>query len=39
MSLEDSLHFYDSHHLNQKGVEIFSTKVARDIDFLKLLKN
>lgn len=24
LNLDDSLHFYDSHHLNQKGVEIFN---------------
>lgn len=25
--LDDSLHFYDSHHLNQRGVEIFNEKL------------
>lgn len=25
--LDDSLHFYDAHHLNQKGVEIFDNEV------------
>ena len=32
MSLGDSLHFYDSHHLNQKGVEKFNKEL---IEFLK----
>lgn len=27
LSLNDSLHFSDSHHLNQKGVHIFNTKL------------
>ena len=27
LTLEDSLHFYDSHHLNQTGVERFNTKL------------
>jgi hypothetical protein len=27
MTLHDSLHFYDSHHLNQKGVELFNNKL------------
>jgi len=27
ISLNDSLHFYDSHHLNQKGVEKFNKKL------------
>lgn len=27
LSLNDSLHFYDSHHLNQHGVEIFNKKL------------
>ena len=29
MSLNDSLHFYDSHHLNQKGVEIFNKELIK----------
>lgn len=33
MHLDDSLHFYDAHHLNQNGVEIFNSKV------LEVLKN
>lgn len=27
VNLDDSLHFYDSHHLNQHGVTLFNTKV------------
>ena len=27
VSLNDSLHFYDSHHLNQNGVKIFNEKL------------
>jgi hypothetical protein len=27
MRLDDSLHFYDYHHLNQKGVELFNRKM------------
>lgn len=34
--LEDSLHFYDSHHLNQYGVEIFNKKL---IELLKVTKS
>jgi hypothetical protein len=33
MNLDDSLHFYDAHHLNQNGVELFNAKV------LEVLKN
>jgi len=33
VSLNDSLHFYDSHHLNQNGVKIFNEKL---IDLLKV---
>lgn len=32
MQLEDTLHFYDSHHLNQKGVVLFNKQL---IDILK----
>lgn len=32
LTLDDSLHFYDSHHLNQNGVVIFNEKL---IDILK----
>ena len=27
LSMDDSLHFYDSHHLNQKGVDIFNKEL------------
>jgi len=27
MNLDDSLHFFDAHHLNQHGVELFNAKV------------
>ena len=27
--LKDSLHFYDGHHLNQKGVELFNREIIR----------
>jgi hypothetical protein len=27
MNLDDSTHFYDSHHLNQNGVEVFNNKL------------
>jgi hypothetical protein len=27
INLDDSLHFYDGHHLNQNGVELFNAKV------------
>ena len=32
MNLEDSLHFYDSDHLNQKGVQLFNEKLLNIID-------
>lgn len=35
ISLNDSLHFFDSHHLNQNGVNLFNEKL---IDVLKLKK-
>jgi len=38
MSLDDSLHFYDLIHLNQHGAELFSAKLAHDIDSLGILK-
>lgn len=31
MQLDDSLHFYDAHHLNQQGVELFNQAVIRGI--------
>ena len=27
LNLEDSLYFYDANHLNQKGVDVFNTKI------------
>jgi hypothetical protein len=33
VELDDSLHFFDRHHLNQKGVEKFNNKL---IDVLEL---
>ncbi len=32
LRLNDSLHFYDSHHLNQNGVKIFNTKLIQIIN-------
>lgn len=29
-SLDDSLHFYDSNHLNQLGVEVFNKKFIKE---------
>jgi hypothetical protein len=37
IKLNDSLHFYDAHHLNQRGADIFSHKLIQDI--LKKMKN
>jgi hypothetical protein len=37
IKLDDSLHFYDSHHLNQNGVELFNTKLIEILD--KKIKN
>ena len=31
LDLDDRLHFYDSHHLNQNGVEIFNSKLIEII--------
>lgn len=36
LRLDDSLNFYDSHHLNQKGVEIFDNKI---MEILKVKQN
>lgn len=33
-NLNDSLHFYDSHHLNQKGVEIFNKSLIDSLSKL-----
>ena len=32
LTLTDSLHFYDSHHLNQDGVEIFNSKLLSKLE-------
>jgi hypothetical protein len=29
LTLNDTLHFFDSHHLNQNGVEIFNNELIR----------
>lgn len=31
INLDDSLHFYDRHHMNQKGVELFNKKLIETI--------
>lgn len=33
LQLDDSLHFYDSHHLNQNGVILFNTKLIDILGF------
>lgn len=38
LPLIDSLHFYDHHHLNQAGVEIFNHAVIKDLRELMALK-
>jgi hypothetical protein len=35
LNLVDSLHFYDEHHLNQKGVELFDTYFIKELPYLK----
>lgn len=35
---EDTAYFYNGTHLNRKGAELFTTKLAHDIDSLGLLK-
>ena len=35
--LDDSLHFYDAHHLNQNGVEIFNSVCIDTLRNLKIL--
>ncbi len=32
LNLNDTLHFFDSHHLNQDGVEIFNTELIKVLD-------
>jgi len=34
----DATYFYNAMHLNKKGADIFSTKLAHDIDSLEILK-
>lgn len=31
LSLDDKNHFYDNHHLNQAGVEIFNNVLLKDL--------
>lgn len=33
--LNDSLHFFDEHHLNQHGVEVFNEDVLNELDFFQ----
>lgn len=35
MKLNDTLHFYDSHHLNQSGVELFNRELIKLLSSLK----
>jgi len=37
VSLDDSLHFYDTHHLNQEGVELYNAAVIEELEKLGLL--
>lgn len=37
MSLNDSLHFYDSHHLNQEGVKLFNKKLIEILTYIRPL--
>lgn len=39
MQLEDNLHFYDGHHLNQKGVELFNREIINHLQSAKLITN
>jgi len=34
----DTSYFYDTHHLNTKGAELFSIKLAFDLDSLEIIK-
>jgi lysophospholipase L1-like esterase len=34
----DTIYFYNATHLNKKGAELFSVKLAHDIDTLGILK-
>jgi hypothetical protein len=38
ISLDDSLHFYDSHHLNQNGVKLFNKALIEVLDKENALK-
>jgi hypothetical protein len=31
INLDDTLHFYDSNHLNQKGVEVFNHSLISEL--------
>lgn len=35
--LDDSLHFYDSHHLNQEGVELYNAAVIEELKRMGIL--
>lgn len=35
LKLDDSLHFYDSHHLNQNGVNLFNAALLEDLKMLR----
>lgn len=37
IQLEDNLHFYDGHHLNQKGVELFNREIINYLHSSKLI--
>lgn len=37
LSLDDSLHFYDSHHLNQNGVELYNAAVIEQLRKMGML--
>ena len=39
IDLNDSLHFFDSHHLNQNGVKIFNNKLIELLDINKSRTN
>lgn len=36
VSLKDTMHFYDSHHLNQNGVEIFNNEILKMLKYKEL---
>ena len=40
IKLNDSLDFYDAHHMNQTGVNIFNTKLKEVLPkYLKMIEN